>query len=48
MGIKYNKWPIDGSQKSFQGTVSWCAGTLDYLGRAYEQSVLVCGLGLQK
>ena len=41
MGIIYNKWPID-------RTVSWCVGTLDNLGRAYEQSVLVCGLGLQK
>ena len=48
MGIIYNKWPIYCSQKSFQGTVSWCVGTLDNLGRAYEQSVLVCGLSLQK
>ena len=48
LGIIYNKWPLDGSQKTFHGTVAWRAGTLQaclaYPGRAYEQSVLVCGL----
>ena len=42
MGIKCNKWPLDGSQKTFHETVAWRAGTLKacfaYTGRAYAQS----------
>ena len=42
MGIISNKWPLDGSQKTFHEIVAWRAGThwvcLAYLGRAYAQS----------
>ena len=31
MDIICNKWPLDGSQKTFQGTVAWRAGTLNSL-----------------
>ena len=45
MGIMCNKWPLDGSRKTFHGTVAWRAGTLEaclaYPSRDYEQSVLL-------
>jgi len=28
MGLKYNKWPLDGSQKTFHATVALRVGTL--------------------